>query len=125
MVCSAPVCDMVCWPAPAPPCHSGQLHKLCVWTPCSKGHRSHVYCPASRCTSPQSDAYRIHVCEKSGLIAVANLKKQQFTSQIYKNESTIVQVRFQGFGSKSVSCLVASYHRSLESLSLCQSAWGS
>ena len=40
----------------------------------------------------QSDAYRIHICEKSGLIAVANLKKQQFSSQIYKNESSVSQV---------------------------------
>jgi DNA-directed RNA polymerase II subunit RPB2 len=42
----------------------------------------------------QSDAYRVHVCEKSGLIAVANLKKQIFSSQIYKSDSQIVQVRF-------------------------------
>ncbi len=41
----------------------------------------------------QSDAYRIHVCERSGLIAVANLKKQQFSSQIYKADSSVVQVR--------------------------------
>lgn len=41
----------------------------------------------------QSDAYRVHVCERSGLIAVANLKKQQYSSQIYKNDSQIVQVR--------------------------------
>ncbi|KAG2425954.1 hypothetical protein HXX76_013327 [Chlamydomonas incerta] len=40
----------------------------------------------------QSDAYRIHVCERSGLIAVANLKKQQFTSTIYKDGSNIYQV---------------------------------
>lgn len=40
----------------------------------------------------QSDAYRIHVCERSGLIAIANLKKQQFRSQIYGNDSEIVQV---------------------------------
>eukprot|EP00879_Flechtneria_rotunda_P010808 GHRR01011294.1.p1 GENE.GHRR01011294.1~~GHRR01011294.1.p1 ORF type:complete len:1068 (+),score=370.65 GHRR01011294.1:1153-4356(+) len=40
----------------------------------------------------QSDAYRVHVCERSGLIAVANLKKQMFYSQIYKTDSTIVQV---------------------------------
>mmetsp|Transcript_20952 Transcript_20952/g.45838 ORF Transcript_20952/g.45838 Transcript_20952/m.45838 type:complete len:1183 (-) Transcript_20952:1037-4585(-) len=39
-----------------------------------------------------SDAYRVHVCERSGLFAVANLKKQQFSSQIYKNEANIVQV---------------------------------
>lgn len=39
-----------------------------------------------------SDAYRVHVCEKSGLIAVANLKKQTFSSQIYKNDSNIAQV---------------------------------
>ncbi|MEW5307138.1 MAG: hypothetical protein WDW38_002209 [Sanguina aurantia] len=40
----------------------------------------------------QSDAYRIHVCERSGLIAIANLKKQQFRSQVYGNDSEIVQV---------------------------------
>ncbi|KAL6757113.1 RNA polymerase II second largest subunit [Haematococcus lacustris] len=40
----------------------------------------------------QSDAYRIHVCERSGLIAVANLKKQQFTSLVYKNDASVVQV---------------------------------
>lgn len=44
----------------------------------------------------QSDAYRVHVCERSGLIAVANLKKQQFSSQIYKGDSNIVQVRGVG-----------------------------
>jgi DNA-directed RNA polymerase II subunit RPB2 len=41
----------------------------------------------------QSDAYRVHVCERSGLIAVANLKKQTFTSQIYKDQSNVFQVR--------------------------------
>uniref|UniRef100_A0A383VP27 DNA-directed RNA polymerase subunit beta n=1 Tax=Tetradesmus obliquus TaxID=3088 RepID=A0A383VP27_TETOB len=40
----------------------------------------------------QSDAYRVHVCERSGLIAVANLKKQNFYSQIYKTDTQIVQV---------------------------------
>lgn len=40
----------------------------------------------------QSDAYRVHVCEKSGLIAVANLRKNHFFSQIYGNDSSIVQV---------------------------------
>ena len=30
----------------------------------------------------QSDAYRVHVCERSGLIAVANLRKQAFHSQV-------------------------------------------
>ncbi|GFR49839.1 hypothetical protein Agub_g11780 [Astrephomene gubernaculifera] len=40
----------------------------------------------------QSDAYRVHVCERSGLLAVANLKKQQFTSTIYKDGSNIYQV---------------------------------
>ncbi len=39
-----------------------------------------------------SDAYRLHVCERSGLMAIANLKKQQFTSQVYKNDSSVVQV---------------------------------
>ena len=36
------------------------------------------------------------MCERSGLIAVANLKKQQFSSQIYKGESNIVQVGREG-----------------------------
>jgi DNA-directed RNA polymerase II subunit RPB2 len=40
----------------------------------------------------QSDAYRVHVCERSGLIAVANLKKQTYYSQIHKTDSSIVQV---------------------------------
>ncbi|CAD7697142.1 unnamed protein product [Ostreobium quekettii] len=40
----------------------------------------------------QSDAYRVHVCEKSGLIAVANLRKNHFYSQIYGNDSNVVQV---------------------------------
>jgi len=40
----------------------------------------------------QSDAYRVHVCEKSGLFAVANLKKRHFYSQIYGNDSNVVQV---------------------------------
>lgn len=49
----------------------------------------------------QSDAYRVHVCEKSGLIAVANLKKQQFSSQIYKADASVVQVR-RGGGQQGV-----------------------
>ena len=44
------------------------------------------------CIRDRSDAYRVHVCEKSGLIAVANLKKQQFYSQVHKTDSSIVQV---------------------------------
>lgn len=40
-----------------------------------------------------SDAYRVHVCERTGLIAVANLRKQSFHSQVYKSDSSIVQVR--------------------------------
>eukprot|EP00210_Caulerpa_lentillifera_P005654 g5407.t1 len=39
-----------------------------------------------------SDAYRVHVCEKSGLFAVANLKKNQFHSQLYGNDSNVAQV---------------------------------
>jgi DNA-directed RNA polymerase II subunit RPB2 len=46
----------------------------------------------------QSDAYRVHVCERSGLIGVANLKKNQFYSPIYKNDSSVVQVRGGGWG---------------------------
>uniref|UniRef100_A0A7S0WZH0 DNA-directed RNA polymerase subunit beta n=1 Tax=Chlamydomonas leiostraca TaxID=1034604 RepID=A0A7S0WZH0_9CHLO len=33
----------------------------------------------------QSDAYRVHVCERSGLFAVANLKKQTFASRVDKD----------------------------------------
>ncbi|KAI8471554.1 MAG: RNA polymerase II second largest subunit [Monoraphidium minutum] len=39
-----------------------------------------------------SDAYRVHVCERTGLIAVANLRKQAFHSQVHKSDSSIVQV---------------------------------
>jgi DNA-directed RNA polymerase II subunit RPB2 len=31
-----------------------------------------------------SDAYRVHVCERTGLIAVANLQRQTFYSQVYR-----------------------------------------
>ncbi|KAK9814090.1 hypothetical protein WJX72_000515 [[Myrmecia] bisecta] len=40
----------------------------------------------------QSDAYRVHVCEKCGLVAVANLKKNQFYCTACKNTTGIVQV---------------------------------
>lgn len=40
----------------------------------------------------QSDAYRVHVCEKSGLMAVADLRKNHFYSQIHGNDSAIAQV---------------------------------
>ena len=40
----------------------------------------------------QSDAYRVHVCERSGLIGVANLKQQTFKSQVYGTDSNVVQV---------------------------------
>ena len=39
-----------------------------------------------------SDPFRIHVCTKSGLVAVANLKKQLFRSLLYGSESEVVQV---------------------------------
>lgn len=40
----------------------------------------------------QSDAYRVHVCERSGLFAVANLKKQTFVSRVDK-DAPVCQVR--------------------------------
>lgn len=40
----------------------------------------------------QSDAYRVHVCEKSGLFSVANMRKNHFYSQLHGNDSNIVQV---------------------------------
>ena len=40
----------------------------------------------------QSDAYRVHVCEKCGLIAVANLKKGQLYCLNCKRTTGIVQV---------------------------------
>ena len=39
----------------------------------------------------QSDAYRVHVCEQCGMIAAANLKKNQFHCPACKN-SSVVQV---------------------------------
>lgn len=41
----------------------------------------------------QSDAYRVHVCGQCGLIAVANLRKNQFYCTACKNTTGIVQVR--------------------------------
>ena len=40
----------------------------------------------------QSDAYRVHVCETCGMIAVANLRKNQFYCPACKNTTGIVQV---------------------------------
>ncbi|CAH1448500.1 unnamed protein product [Lactuca virosa] len=40
----------------------------------------------------QSDAYRVHVCELCGLIAIANLKKNSFECRSCKNRTNIVQV---------------------------------
>ncbi|GLT52486.1 hypothetical protein SLA2020_258260 [Shorea laevis] len=40
----------------------------------------------------QSDACRIHVCERCGLIAIANLKKNSFECRGCKNKTDIVQV---------------------------------
>lgn len=42
----------------------------------------------------QSDAYRVHVCETCGLIAIANLKKNSFECRGCKNKTDIVQVSF-------------------------------
>ncbi|KAB2637370.1 DNA-directed RNA polymerase II subunit RPB2 [Pyrus ussuriensis x Pyrus communis] len=38
------------------------------------------------------DAYRVHVCERCGLIAIANLKKNSFECRGCKNKTDIVQV---------------------------------
>ncbi|CAH1428945.1 unnamed protein product [Lactuca virosa] len=40
----------------------------------------------------QSDTYRVHVCERCGLIAIANLKKNSFECRSCKNRTDIVQV---------------------------------
>ncbi|KAL0362388.1 UNVERIFIED_CONTAM: DNA-directed RNA polymerase II subunit RPB2 [Sesamum calycinum] len=40
----------------------------------------------------QSDAYRVHVCENCGLIAIANLKKHCFECRGCKNKTDIVQI---------------------------------
>ena len=40
----------------------------------------------------QSDAYRVHVCEECGVIAVANLRKNQFHCPACKRTTGIVQV---------------------------------
>ncbi|KAH6785548.1 hypothetical protein C2S51_038003 [Perilla frutescens var. frutescens] len=40
----------------------------------------------------QSDAYRVHVCERCGMIAIANLKKHSFECRGCKNKTDIVQI---------------------------------
>ncbi|KZV46369.1 hypothetical protein F511_07921 [Dorcoceras hygrometricum] len=40
----------------------------------------------------QSDAYRVHVCERCGMIAIANLKKLCFECRGCKNKTDMVQI---------------------------------
>lgn len=42
-----------------------------------------------------SDAYRVHVCDKCGLIAVANLRKMSFECRGCKGKSDVSQVRLE------------------------------
>jgi len=53
----------------------------------------------------QSDAYRVHVCEVCGLIAIANLKKNSFECRGCKNKTDIVQVNINCCASGSYSSL--------------------
>ena len=39
-----------------------------------------------------SDAYRIHICEKCGLIAIANLRKMTFECRACHNSTHISQI---------------------------------
>ena len=40
-----------------------------------------------------SDAYRIHICDLCGLMAIANLKKNIFECKVCKNRTQISQVQ--------------------------------
>jgi hypothetical protein len=42
--------------------------------------------------SDSSDAFRIHVCDQCGLMAIANLKKQEFYCSVCRNSTQISQV---------------------------------
>ncbi|KAL8113008.1 hypothetical protein AgCh_020359 [Apium graveolens] len=48
----------------------------------------------------QSDAYRVHVCERCGLIAIANLKKNSFQCRGCKNKTDGVQVHIIPYACK-------------------------
>jgi DNA-directed RNA polymerase II subunit RPB2 len=39
-----------------------------------------------------SDGFRIHVCDQCGLMAIANLKKQEFHCSVCRNSTQISQV---------------------------------
>lgn len=39
-----------------------------------------------------SDAFRLHVCDQCGLMAIANLKKQEFHCTVCRNSTQISQI---------------------------------
>jgi hypothetical protein len=85
---ACPAC-LICnpWISHLPACIARLPTKVlspCPYRPCTAHLQERLY--------DQSDAYRVHICSSCGLIAVANLKKNQFYCSACKNTTGIVQV---------------------------------
>lgn len=70
----------------------GACERLAIASPLLPPPARTPICTTQERLFDQSDAYRVHICSSCGLIAVANLKKNQFYCTACKNTTGIVQV---------------------------------
>jgi DNA-directed RNA polymerase II subunit RPB2 len=57
-----------------------------------------------------SDAFRLHVCDQCGLMAIANLKKQEFHCTVCRNSTQVSQIYIPYAAKVSIRSRHASRH---------------